>query len=114
MDVKPVALMFKALSDETRLRITALLSLGELCVCHLERALDLPQPNISRHLAVLRGAGMVEDRRVGNWVYYRLAPQSLPICREAVAPLIAWFANQPKLEREVARVLKACGPGLCT
>lgn len=65
--------IFKALADETRLRIVALLTRGELCVCDLMSILDLPQSTVSRHLAYLRNAGLVTDRRQGVWMYYRLA-----------------------------------------
>lgn len=64
--------MFKALSDETRLRILSLLMEGELCVCDLMAVLRLPQSNVSRHLANLRNAGWVTDRREGLWIYYSL------------------------------------------
>jgi len=70
--MKNIAHIFKALSDETRLRILALLSLGELCVCDLMEALELPQSTVSRHLAYLRNAGLVEDERRGVWMFYRL------------------------------------------
>ena len=65
----------KALSDQTRLRILLLLSKGdERCVCELTQALELSQPKISRHLAVLRASGLLQDRKSGFWVYYRLQP----------------------------------------
>ena len=70
--MKAPAKLFKALSDETRLRILALLSHGELCVCDLMEVLNLPQSTVSRHLAHLRNAGLVDDRRQGVWMYYRL------------------------------------------
>ena len=65
--------LFKALSDETRLRIMVLLSEKELCVCQLMWALDLDQAKTSRHLTVLRNSGLVNDRREGLWIYYSLA-----------------------------------------
>lgn len=65
--------LFKALSDETRLRIMVLLSEKELCVCQIEAALGLPQAKVSRHLTVLRYAGLAKDRRDGLWIYYSLA-----------------------------------------
>lgn len=71
--MKKTAQLFKALSDETRLRILALLTAGELCVCDLMAVLELPQSTVSRHLAYLRNSGLVEDRRQGVWMYYRLA-----------------------------------------
>ena len=68
--------VFKCLADETRARIALLVTLEqELCVCELTAALEQAQPKISRHLALLRGCGLLEDRRHGQWVYYRLHPQ---------------------------------------
>ncbi|WP_035275411.1 ArsR/SmtB family transcription factor [Desulfogranum japonicum] len=65
--------LFKALGDETRLRVLLLLLRHtELCVCDLEAALDMPQSTVSRHLAVLRNANLVEGERRGVWMYYRL------------------------------------------
>jgi ArsR family transcriptional regulator len=75
---------FRNLGDLTRLRVLALLSReGELCVCELTHALDEIQPKISRHLALLREAELVLDRRQGQWVYYRLNPK-LPEWAQAV------------------------------
>jgi len=76
--------LFRALADPTRLRALVLLQReDELCVCELMHALDMIQPKISRHLAILREAGMVTDRRAGQWVYYRLNPD-LPDWAQAV------------------------------
>lgn len=67
---------FEALADPIRRRILAmLLDADELCVCHLHSALDVPQPKVSRHLAVLREAGVVLARRDGVWMHYRICPQ---------------------------------------
>ena len=67
------ARFFQMLSDGTRLRCLVLLqSQGELCVCELTHALGIIQPKISRHLAALRDAGIVVDRRQGQWIFYRL------------------------------------------
>ncbi|MFN2444663.1 MAG: ArsR/SmtB family transcription factor [Vicinamibacterales bacterium] len=65
--------LFKALADATRLRILGLLLTGEICVCHIHESLRITQPKASRHLAYLRRSGLVETRREGLWVYYRLA-----------------------------------------
>lgn len=62
--------VFRALSDETRLRILNLLRTGELCVCDLVSVLDVPQPTASRHLAYLRKVGLVSVRKEGTWCYY--------------------------------------------
>ena len=65
--------LFKALADETRLRILNLVAHREVCVCHIVKALGLGQSKVSRHLAHLRNAGLVKDRREGLWMYYSLA-----------------------------------------
>jgi len=65
--------LFTALSNEIRLRCLMLMQHeGELCVCELIHALELSQPMISRHLALLRDGGLVKDRRAGQWVYYSI------------------------------------------
>ena len=64
--------VFKALSDETRLRILKLLENGELCVCDIVAALDMVQPKVSFHLAALKEAGLIKDRKHGKWTHYRL------------------------------------------
>jgi ArsR family transcriptional regulator, arsenate/arsenite/antimonite-responsive transcriptional repressor len=111
--VGPVSRLFKALGDETRLRIVALLSHGELCVCHIEEALKLSQPSASRQLAVLKNAGVVEPRRAGSWVYYRLAAQADPSCDRQLRALVRGFADQRLLARDTERLLKSRGPGAC-
>ncbi len=67
------AQLIKAMAHPTRLQILEILSRYESCVCHLEAILRRPQANISQHLAVLREAGLVADRKDGLIVYYRLA-----------------------------------------
>lgn len=82
--ITPAAL-FRALSDETRLRCLELLVLeGELCVCELTHALGEVQPKISRHLAILREAGVVVDRREGLWIHYRVNPALPAWAREVL------------------------------
>lgn len=65
---------FKCLSDETRLRILTLVFREQsLCVCELTTALNESQPKVSRHLAQLRGCGLLQDSRQGQWIFYRIA-----------------------------------------
>ncbi|MFZ3115351.1 MAG: metalloregulator ArsR/SmtB family transcription factor [Syntrophales bacterium] len=74
--MKKLADIFKSLEDETRLRIIALLlEREELCVCHFMAVLQLPQSTVSRHLAHLKNAGWLSDRRAGVWRHYSLAPE---------------------------------------
>ncbi len=71
--------LFKALADETRLRILGLLLAGEVCVCDIHESLKIPQPKASRHLAYLRRSGLVETRRSGLWIHYRLGQLADPV-----------------------------------
>ena len=64
--------IFKSLSEEIRLKIVILLTEGELCVCDFIEVLNLPQSTISRHMAKLKKAGFISDRRDGKWVHYSL------------------------------------------
>jgi len=113
LDVRSASRLFKALGDETRLRIVALLSHGELCVCHFESALGLTQSNASRQLGVLKNAGIVEARRDGSWVYYQLAPQLDEVCRAQLKALVAAFSMRDVLRDDVKRLLKSRGPNSC-
>jgi ArsR family transcriptional regulator len=113
LNVRPVSRLFKALGDETRLRIVALLSHGELCVCHVEAALGLTQSNASRQLGILRAAGIVESRRELSWVYYRLADQQDADCERQLRALVQSLAAHRRLHADVERLLQVKGPRSC-
>ncbi|MAT64128.1 MAG: transcriptional regulator [Gammaproteobacteria bacterium] len=86
---------FAALAHPLRLRALLLLQgEGELCVCELTHALDVSQPMISRHLAQLRQAGVVSDRRRGQWVYYRLHEHLPDWARQVLAATLSGVAGQ--------------------
>ena len=70
--MEDVVRIFKALSDETRVRIVKLLEHGELCVCDIGAALGMVQPKVSFHLGVLKNSGLLKDRKQGKWVHYSL------------------------------------------
>lgn len=68
-------LILRALAEENRLKIACLLaSNDELCVCQIAEALGLPDAKVSRHLAIMRSADLVQHRREGTWMHYRLTP----------------------------------------
>jgi len=98
--------IFKALADRTRLRILGLLLDGEVCVCHIHESLSLPQPKISRHLAYLRRAGLVDTRKDGLWVHYRLARMDDPVMQalvDAAGHAIGHLASGEKDRRRLAQ-----------
>jgi len=109
--------MFRAFSDRTRLRILSMLrrsaeGQSELCVCEIVGVLGAPQPKVSRHLAYLRRAGLVEARREGLWMYYRLAPARNAFHAKLLECLACCFEDVPQLARD-AKKLKQL-PGCCS
>jgi ArsR family transcriptional regulator, arsenate/arsenite/antimonite-responsive transcriptional repressor len=86
-DVEATLKLFRALGDETRLRLLEQLRGGEQCVCDLTDELDASQPRLSFHLKALKDAGLVTDRRDGRWVYYALNPDAFAMLDRLVAEL---------------------------
>jgi ArsR family transcriptional regulator len=86
-DLRKLARLFHALSDETRLCLLAMLREGERCVCDLTGALQSGQSRLSFHLKILKDAGLVQDRREGRWSFYSLVPDALQGLEEAVLSL---------------------------
>ena len=105
-----LAAVFRALADETRLRILALLRDGDVCVCHIQGGLRLPQPTISRHLAYLRKSGLVEARREGVWMHYRLAPIADPVTRAVIAGALHALTHTDACVRDATRMAKVIDP----
>lgn len=110
LGMRSLTRLFRALGDETRLRIVALLAHGELCVCHLERALELSQPAVSRQLGVLRMAGVVTARRDGTWVYYSLAPQDHASVESMLTTLAQSFGAERAIRADLVKLRRSCGP----
>jgi len=101
--------LFKALADATRLRILGLLLTGEICVCHIHESLKIPQPKASRHLAYLRRAGLVETRRDGLWVHYRMATVADPVLGAIAAAVCHALTHVEVVRRDAVRLEKRTG-----
>jgi len=107
--VKMECLLFKALSDPTRLRIAALLALkGEVCVCYLAGALEAQDSKISRHLAILRAAGIVEPRREGTWMHYKLVSPRSEVERCLFDCFRRHLKDHPTVKADLKRLSRAC------
>jgi ArsR family transcriptional regulator len=110
---KAVSDKFAAFSDPTRLRILHLLRAVELCVGDLVTILELPQPTISRHLAYLRRAALVEARKSGLWMFYSLAAPRSEFHRKLLDCLTACFSDVPALKEDARRAKKVRKAGGC-
>lgn len=95
---------FRAFADPTRLRLLNLLLDGELCVCDLCHVLDEIQPKVSRHLAMLRRAGMVAVRRQGKWKYYAITPEPDCLQRKLLECVRGCLRDTPELRRDLERL----------
>jgi ArsR family transcriptional regulator, arsenate/arsenite/antimonite-responsive transcriptional repressor len=102
------AFLFKTLSDPTRLRVLNLLADGETCVCELADTLRVVQPKVSRHLARLKGSGLVDARRDGKWMHYRWARQGDLLVRHVLGGLREWMAKDDRMNGERQRRRKVC------
>lgn len=99
--------LFKALSDQTRLRCIALLSRNdELCVCELTHALDLPQPKISHHLATLRKAELVKDRKERLWIYYRINEKLPQWAKDVIHSAISGIQSEEPYSSDVHTLIE--------
>ncbi|MBI5165181.1 MAG: winged helix-turn-helix transcriptional regulator [Magnetospirillum sp.] len=91
----------KAVADRNRVRILKLLETGELCVCQVTTVLDLAPATISKHLSVLKTAGLVQQRRDGRWVYYRLAEREFnPYALRALVLVASSLADDPTVAED--------------
>jgi ArsR family transcriptional regulator len=102
--VRKTTNLIKGLTEETRLRILALLGQGELCVCDLIAGLQLPQSTVSRHLALLKNAGWVIDRRQGLWMYYRLADEGMPLLIALQRTILPHLFDLTVIQKDLERL----------
>jgi ArsR family transcriptional regulator len=101
--------LFRALADATRLRILGLLLTGEICVCDIHESLKISQSKTSRHLAYLRRAGLVETRRDGLWIHYRLGKLSDPGLAAIIGAVQGALADTDTVQRDAYRLQERTG-----
>ena len=111
--MKPLAEMYKALSEEIRLRIVMLLMEGELCVCDLMAVFEEPQSKISRHLAYLRHSGLIQGRRDGVWMHYVLKESLVDPWRNQLVFMKDMFFHLPEFRRDRDRLMELKRQGGC-
>lgn len=99
---------FQALGDTTRLRLLNLMGGQEICVCYLVEILGAPQPKISRHLAYLRSAGIVDARREGKWMHYRVVMPPHIGAAQVLTETLRWLAEEKPMHADRKRLEKVC------
>ena len=99
---------FKALADRTRLRLLNLMRDEEVCVCFFVEILKTNQPKISRHLAYMRRAGIVDTRRDGSWMHYRIIEPPDENAAQVLNEVLAWLSNDREMQRDRERLVKVC------
>ncbi len=100
----PADRVFRAFADETRLRILHLLTKGELCVCDLIEVIGAPQSKVSRHLSYLKRAGLVTDRKEGQWRHYSLAAPKSTFHKKMIACVGSCLDDAPALKSDAKRL----------
>lgn len=112
--MQPTLAITKALADSNRMRVLAvLMEHDELCVCQITALLHLATPTVSRHMSILHGAGLVQSRKEGQWVYYSLSDAFPPLLRAWLVDSLSQSQQVAADRTEVEQVL-SCTPGaLC-
>ncbi len=104
----PLASLFAALADTTRLRLLNLMAGREVCVCYFVEILRQGQPKISRHLAYLRRAGIVAARREGKWMHYRIVPSSDPSTSAILKATLISLHSDKQMQSDLTKLDRAC------
>lgn len=99
---------FQALGDKTRLRLLNLMGDQEICVCYFVEILGQPQPKISRHLAYLRSVGIVEARREGKWMHYRMVMPPNEGAIKVLREILDWLKEEKTMQADRTKLTKAC------
>jgi ArsR family transcriptional regulator len=107
--VTTLADAFKAFADPTRLRILGLLAGGEICVCNIHDCLGISQPTASRHLAYLRRKHLVETRKDGLWVHYKLAALDEPVMRVLMSAVTHVLSHCDAVGKDRERLVAQTG-----
>lgn len=103
-----VETLFSALADKTRLRLLNLMGDDEICVCFFTEVLGESQPKVSRHLAYLRKAGLVDARREGKWMHYSIRTPEDPQLRKVIRSVLEWIASRPEMAADYLKLKEVC------
>jgi ArsR family transcriptional regulator, arsenate/arsenite/antimonite-responsive transcriptional repressor len=104
--LKTVEKVFKALADKNRLRILKMLQRKPMCVCEIREVLGLAQPTVSKHLKILKDAGIIEDWQDGLWTNYQLKPQNI-YAKKIAASMEGWLNEDGCITQDLNAAKKA-------
>lgn len=114
--MNPIVSIAKALSDLSRVRIVSMLGSGELCVCQITEVLHLATSTVSKHMSILRQAGLVDGHKEGRWMYYRLLDHPSPAAQQAIEWVEAHGRADPIIRKDrgsLSGILKMDKEHLC-
>lgn len=107
--------VFKALGDKNRLRILKMLQHKKMCVCELSAALGITRPSVSRHLGLMKDAGLVQDERNGQWIDYSLCEDTINVYASVIqSHLNKWINDDPKIRDDIKKIKKLNRDVLCS
>ncbi|MBP7654501.1 winged helix-turn-helix transcriptional regulator [Candidatus Dependentiae bacterium] len=107
-------LKYKAVADEVRFRILALLHNGELCVCDIENALKMSQPRISQHLLKLKNAGLISEKKVGKWKHFKISKEGYNFFKKSFYDALFSLKEDKILNKDKERLKKFKESGKCS
>lgn len=105
--------IFRALSEESRLRILSVIMEREMCVCEIEVCLKMTQSNASRHLTVLKNCGILDNYKVGQWAYYKISDTFVRNHRELFEYLKYKLTELPGYQKDLKEYEKCCKQDVC-
>ena len=105
--------IFKALADRNRLRILKMLEARTVCVCEITAVLGIAQSSVSRHLGILREAGLVDDKKQGQWMIYSLARGGDDATRSIIAGIGRWLSDDPQVKGDNRKIRQIDREQLC-
>jgi ArsR family transcriptional regulator len=107
--------VFKALADKNRLRILKMLQYKKMCVCELSAAIGITRPSVSRHLSLMKDAGLVQDERNGQWIDYSLCKDTINEYASVIqSHLNEWINDDPKVRDDIKKIKKLKREVLCS
>ncbi len=112
--MRQLSIIFKALADESRLRILNLLfQSGELCVCDIQSILKFTQTKVSRHMSYLKHIGLIDDKKQGRWVLYSIAKPKTPEQEAIISSVRTIIESHVQSKKDTATLMKNISTGCC-